>query len=113
MEGLIKQIKKYLVSKIQDIRITSFTNSLIVNGKGMVKSITCHMGSLDANDELMIIIDDELPFAIKLASIYTDYTYQSYYHLTLNETIPFGKKFEIKLKSRSYNAFGFATYTIE
>lgn len=113
MKGLYNQLKEYLVSKIQNIRITNFTNSLIVNGKGVIKNITYHIGSLDTNDELMIIIDDETPLVIKLTSIYTDYSYQSYYHLTLNETIPFDKKFEIKVKTRYGNSFGFATYTIE
>lgn len=113
MEGLINKLKKYFVSKIQNIRITPFNTSLIVNGKGMVKSITLHSLYLEASDELIIIIDDETPLVIKVAMTYTTYTYQSYYHFTLNETIPFDKKFEIKIKSRSQYLSGFATYTIE
>lgn len=113
MEGFIKQIKKHLVSKIQDIRITNFTKSLIVNGKGKIKNITYHSRGLEANDEFMIIIDDEPPLVIKLASTYTDYTYQDSYHFVLNETIPFDKKFEIKLTGNAYYTHGFATYTLE
>ena len=113
MEGLINKLKKYFVSKIQNIRITGFTTSLIVNGKGMIKSITYHIQSIDASDELIIIIDDEPPLVIKLPGIYTDYTYQGLYHFVLNETISFDKKFEIKTKVRSGYTNGFATYTIE
>ena len=113
MEGLINRIKKSLSSKIQNFKITSFTNSLIVNGKGMIKSITYHIQYVDANDEFIIIIDDESPLVIKLPGIYTDYTYQGMYHFLLNETISFDKKFEIKTKIRSGYANGFATYTLE
>lgn len=114
MENLINKIKANLVSKIQNIRITRFTNSLIVNGKGVVKSITVHSRhstyNNDTND-FMIIIDDDVPLVIKTDEIATTYTYQGENHFTLNEAIPFDKKFEIKVNNQ--NAHGFATYTIE
>lgn len=113
MENLINKIKANLVSKIQNIRITRFTNSLIVNGKGVVKSITVHSRhspyNNDTND-FMIIIDD-VPLVIKTDELYTTSTYQGENHFTLNEAIPFDKKFEIKVNNQ--NAHGFATYTIE
>ena len=114
MENLINKIKANLVSKIQNIRITRFTNSLIVNGKGVVKSITVHSRhstyNNDTND-FMIIIDDDVSLVIKTDEIATTYTYQGENHFTLNEAIPFDKKFEIKVNNQ--NAHGFATYTIE
>lgn len=113
MEGLINKLKKHLVSKIQNIKITNFAKSLIVKGKGVVKSITVHSLYLEANDELMIIIDDESPLAIKLSQISTSNTYQGSNHLTLNEAIQFDKKFEIKIETRSQYIYGFVTYTIE
>lgn len=113
MENLINKIKANLVSKIQNIRITRFTNSLIVNGKGMVKSITVHSQhspyNNDTND-FMIIIDD-VPLVIKTDEIATTNTYQGENHFTLNEAIPFDKRFEIKVNNQY--AYGFATYTIE
>lgn len=112
MENLINKIKA--VSKIQNIKITRFTNSLIVNGKGMVKSITVHSRhstyNNDTND-FMIIIDDEVPLVIKTDEIVTTNTYQGENHFTLNEAIPFDKRFEIKVNNQY--AYGFATYTIE
>lgn len=114
MENLINKIKANLVSKIQNIKITRFTNSLIVNGKGVVKSITVHSHhssyNYDTND-FMIIIDDGVPLTIKTDELYTTSTYQGDNHFTLNEAIPFDKKFEIKVNNQ--NAHGFATYTIE
>lgn len=114
MENLINKIKANLVSKIQNIRITRFTNSLIVKGKGVVKSITVHSRhstyNNDTND-FMIIIDDDVPLVIKTDEIATTYTYQGENHFTLNEAIPFDKKFEIKVNNQ--NAHGFATYIIE
>lgn len=113
MENLINKIKANLVSKIQNIRITRFTNSLIVNGKGVVKSITVHSRhspyNNDTNDFMIII--DEVPLTIKTDELYTTGTYQGENHFTLNEAIPFDKKFEIKVNNQ--NAHGFATYTIE
>lgn len=113
MENLINKIKANLVSKIQNIRITRFTNSLIVNGKGVVKSITVHSRhspyNNDTNDFMIII--DEVPLTIKTDELYTTSTYQGENHFTLNEAIPFDKKFEIKVNNQ--NAHGFATYTIE
>lgn len=113
MENLINKIKANLVSKIQNIRITRFTNSLIVNGKGVVKSITVHSRhspyNNDTNDFMIII--DEVPLIIKTDELYTTSTYQGENHFTLNEVIPFDKKFEIKVNNQ--NAHGFATYTIE
>ena len=113
MENLINKIKANLVSKIQNIRITRFTNSLIVNGKGVVKSITVHSRhspyNNDTNDFMIII--DEVPLIIKTDELYTTSTYQGENHFTLNEVIPFDKKFEIKVNNQ--NAHGFATYIIE
>ena len=114
MENLINKIKANLVSKIQNIRITRFTNSLIVNGKGVVKSITVHSRhstyNNDTND-FMIIIDDDVPLVIKTDEIATTNTYQGENHFTLNESISFDKKFEININNQL--AHGFATYTIE
>lgn len=114
MENLINKIKSTLASKIQNIRITKFTNSLVVNGKGVVKSITLHSRYSPYNNDdntLMIIIDDEASLIIKINEIYTDMTYQGDTHFTLNEAIPFDKRFKIKV-SNSF-AQGFTIYTIE
>lgn len=114
MENLITKIKKGLVSKIQNIRITRFTKSLIVNGKGVIKSVTVHSRYATYNNEnndLMIIIDDEALLIIKTNELYTTNTYQGENHFTLNESISFDKKLEININNQL--AHGFATYTIE
>lgn len=114
MEGLINQIKKNLVSKIQNIRITKFTNSLIVDGKGTIKSITVHSRYYPHNSDtnnFTIIIDDEPPLVIKINEVYTTNTYQGDNHFTLNEPMSFDKRFEIKINNQ--NASCFVTYTIE
>ena len=111
MEGLFNQLKKCLVSKIQNIRITRFTNSLIVNGKGVIKSITVHSRYSSYNNETnnFMIIIDETPLEIN--ELYTTNTYQGDSHFTLNEAIPFDKRFEIKAKNQYTQ--GFVTYIIE
>ena len=114
MEGFVHKIKAFFVSKIQNIRITWFTNSLIVNGKGVVKSITVHSRYYPYNSDtnnFMIIIDDETPLVIKINEVYTTNTYQGDNHFTLNEPMSFDKRFEIKINNQ--NASCFVTYTIE
>lgn len=112
MENLINKIKANLVSKIQSIRITRFTNSLIVNGKGMIKSITIHgrFPSYGRAEGIVIIIDDGTSLTITTTEVFTT-SYQDFYHFTLNEVISFDKRFEIK--TTGDNISGFATYTIE
>ena len=110
MDGLINKLKKALVSKIQNIRITKFSGSLTVNGKGMIKSITGHIAS-PYGDDFIIIIDDESPLVIKINEIYTSITSSGVCIFTLNEAIPFDKRFEIK--SNYSQVWGSVTYIIE
>ena len=110
MEGLINKLKKCLVSKIQNIRVASFSGSLSVNGKGLIKSITGHI-SPPYGDDLMIIIDDEQPLIIKINEVYTSMTSTGICLFTLNEVMPFDKRFEIK--SNHKLVFGSVTYTTE
>ena len=86
MEGLIKQIKKHLVSNIKNIRITKFNN-------------------------LIIIVDDSAPLTVKINEIYTSMTSSGVCIFTLNEDISFDKRFEIKCNSNM--VWGSVTYTIE
>lgn len=110
MEGLIKQLKKHLVSKIQNMKITKFSGSLTVNGKGMIKSVTGHIAS-PYGDDFIIIIDGESPLVIKINEIYTSMTSSGVCIFTLNETIPFDKRFEIK--SNHSQVWGSVTYITE
>ena len=110
MEGLIKQLKKHLVSKIQNMKITKFNGSLTVNGKGMIKSVTGHIAS-PYGDDFIIIIDDESPLVIKINEIYTSMTSSGVCIFTLNEAIPFDKRFEIK--SNHSQVWGSVTYITE
>lgn len=110
MDGLINKLKKGLVSKIQNIRITKFNSSLTVNGKGVIKSITGHMGA-PYGDELIIIIDNESPLTIKINEVYTFMTSSGVCIFTLNEAISFDKRFEIKCNNNI--VWGSVTYTTE
>ena len=110
MEGLIKQIKKNLVRNIKNIRITKFNNLLTVNGKGVIKSITGHIGA-PYGDDLIIIVDDRAPLTVKINEIYTSMTSSGVCIFTLNEAISFDKRFEIKCNSNM--VWGSVTYTIE
>ena len=110
MEGLINKLKKHLVSKIQDIRITKFNNSLTVNGKGVVKSITGHINA-PYGDDLIIIVDDSEPLVVQINEIYTSMTSSGVCIFTLNEAISFDKRFEIK--SNRNMVWGSVTYTTE
>lgn len=110
MEGLIKQIKKHLVSNIKNIKITKFSNSLTVTGKGVIKSITGHI-SAPYGDNFIIIIDDEAPLALQINEIYTSMTSSGVCVFTLNEAISFDKRFEIKCYRNM--VWGSVTYTTE
>lgn len=110
MENLITKIKKNLVSKIQSIRITKFNNLLTVNGKGVIKSITGHIG-VPYGDDFIIIIDDNTPLIVQINEIYTSMTASGVCIFTLNEAISFDKRFEIKCNHNM--VWGSVTYTIE
>lgn len=110
MEGLIKQLKKHLVSKIQNMKITKFSGSLTVNGKGVIKSITGHI-SAPYGDDFIIIIDDNTPLIVQINEIYTSMTSSGVCIFTLNEAISFDKRFEIKCNHNM--VWGSVTYITE
>ena len=108
MESLINKFKMILMNKIQNIRITPFSYSLVVTGKGVIKNIRAYL-SISENDYLIIIVDDGIPLTLHINEV--SMIYGNTYVYTLNEAISFDKKFEIKC---NYNKIvGSVTYITE